>query len=55
MNTALYLLRGKQIGLNLAELDILDEGMVLDMIIESANDSENYKQLATQADFDAFG
>lgn len=38
------------------ELDQLDEGMVLDMITESMNDSvaEEYQELATQADFDRF-
>ena len=42
MNTAVYLLRAKQIGLTLEELDQLSMGMVLDM------------ELATQSDFDGF-
>jgi hypothetical protein len=35
-------------------LEELDEGTVFDMIVESANDNESdsYKELATQADFD---
>lgn len=43
-------------GLTLAELDELEEGMVLDMITEMGNDnaSEEYRELATQEDFDAF-
>lgn len=37
-------------------MDQLDEGVIFDMIVESANDSESdsYAQLATQADFDKF-
>ena len=43
-------------GLTLGELDQLDEGAVMDMIIESGNDlcEEEYRQVATQADFDAW-
>lgn len=43
-------------GLTLAELEQLEEGMVLDMITEMGNDnaSDEYKELATQEDFDAF-
>ena len=43
-------------GLTLEEMEELDEGMIFDMITESANDNEadSYKQLATQADFDKF-
>jgi hypothetical protein len=49
-------LRAKQLGLTLEEMEELDEGMIFDMITESANDNEadSYKQLATQADFDKF-
>ena len=37
-------------------MDQLDEGVVYDMITESANDAagDSYQQLATQADFDKF-
>ncbi len=52
MNTAIFVLRAKQLGLSLDELDELEEGFVLDMIIESANDNEIYDHIATQADFD---
>ena len=38
----------------MADLDLLDVGMVFDMIIEQANDSEEWDQVATQADFDKF-
>ena len=54
MTTALFILRAKQIGLTLTELDELEEGFVVDMIIESANDSETYNRVASQADFDKF-
>ena len=56
MNSALYLLRAKQIGLTLEEMDQLSEGMVYDMIIEANNDTVEgaYQELATQEDFDSF-
>lgn len=41
-------------GLRISDLDLLDEGMVMDMMIESGNDSFKYRQLATQEDFDRF-
>lgn len=43
-------------GLTLEDMDQLDEGMVFDLIIESANDnaSDSYREVATQADFDKF-
>lgn len=52
----MYLLRAKQIGLTMAELDELDEGLVVDLIVESGNDlcGELYRQVATQGDFDTF-
>jgi hypothetical protein len=56
VNTAVYLLRAKQMGLTLSELDELDEGAVMDMIIESGNDlcDDEYRQVATQSDYDSF-
>lgn len=50
------MLRAKQLGLSLAELDQMDEGMVVDMIIEAGNDlhEDDYSQVATQEDFDQF-
>jgi hypothetical protein len=38
----------------LADLDVLDYGMVVDIITESGNDNTEYNQLATQEDFDRF-
>ena len=54
MNTAIFILRAKQLGLLLEELDELDEGFVLDLIIESANDHESYRKVAGQDEFDNF-
>ena len=52
----MYLLRAKQIGLTMADMDQLEEGFVLDMIIEMGNDNAagSYRELATQDDFDRF-
>ena len=57
MNTATFLLRAKQVGLSLEELNVLDFGTVLDMFIESQNDmhADEYTPLASQEDFDNFG
>ena len=54
MTVGLYLLRCVQIGLHMADLDQLDYGDVLDMMIEEGNDDCEYRQVATQADFDRF-
>lgn len=52
MNTAVYLLRAKQLGLTLDEMEKLEEGMVIDMIIESSNDTAEYAARASQQDMD---
>ena len=54
MTTPLFLLRCKQLGLSMTELDLLTIGMIDDMFIEKDNDSFKYKQKATQEDFDNF-
>lgn len=54
MTTALYELRAVQMGLSLADMELLSMGAVFDMISESLNDTEEYARLATQADFDNF-
>lgn len=54
MTTALYLLRAKQVGFTLAELDEITTGMVFDCMVESANDNADYDLLPTQEDFDNF-
>lgn len=38
----------------MADLDLLDVGMVFDLMIENGNDGEEYDRIATQADFDNF-
>lgn len=54
MNTALYMLRAVQIGLSIRDLEELEEGFVLDMLAERHNDTQEYADLPTQADFDRF-
>lgn len=54
MNTAVYLLRCFQLGMHVSDLDELTVGMVTDILTESANDSYEYKPLASQEDFNAF-
>lgn len=48
------MLRVIQIGLKIEDLDYLEYGEVFSMFIESGNDNCEYKQRATQADFDKF-
>lgn len=48
------MLRALQSGLTIADLDLLECGQVMDIVIEAGNDNETYNQLATQADFDKF-
>ena len=53
MTTALYLLRAVQLGISIADLDLLTVGMVNDMYAEAYNDHEgNYAVVATQEDID---
>ncbi len=54
MTTALYLLRCVQMGISIADLDLLEVGMVFDMAVESSNDDCEYQELATQEDYDKF-
>lgn len=50
------MLRAKQIGFSIDEMEQVTEGDILDMIVEHGNDGEEYEEVATQADFDsAFG
>ena len=44
----------KAIGLTIDELESMDYGTVMDMLIEKGNDGVEYRQLATQEDFDRF-
>lgn len=54
MSTALLLLRATQLGLHIADLEEIDEGMLLDMFVESANDREEYTAKPTQSMMDRF-
>ena len=51
-NTAVFLLRCVQVGINLSELHLLTMGMVTDILTENANDSAEYDLQPTQDDFD---
>lgn len=52
--TALFLLRCKQIGFTIEDLDYLSLGAIYDVFIEFGNDEVDYKPVATQEDFDKF-
>ena len=54
MTTPLFLLRCKQLGLSMTELDLLTIGLINDMFTEKENDSITYDYKATQSDFDSF-
>lgn len=54
MTTGLFLLRAYQMGLKIDDLDGLEYGTVIDMMIEAGNDGCEYRQVATQDDFDRF-
>lgn len=51
-NTAVYLLRCKQLGFSFRELFDFDYGEIQDVIIEGLNDHAEYDYKATQSDFD---
>lgn len=54
MTIALYSLRCFQLGLHMADLEQLEYGDVIDMIIEQSNDQCEYAQLATKEDIRNF-
>lgn len=54
MTTALFLLRAAQLGVSIADLELLTIGMLQDMYIEAMNDGASYARVATQEDFDQF-
>lgn len=54
MTTGLFLLRAFQMGLDMDDLDGLEYGVVVDMMIEAANDDFKYPEMAEQDDFDRF-
>lgn len=54
MSTPLFILRAVQLGLSMADLDLLSIGLVNDLFIENSNDEYPYQQIATQENFDRF-
>ena len=52
--TALFLLRCTRLGLSMADLDLLDMGMVIDMFVEQGNDDYDWPVKATAKDIEAF-
>ena len=54
MTTPLFLLRCVQLGLSMADLELLTIGLINDMYSESRNDECKYAVLANQDDFDRF-
>lgn len=48
------MLRCAELGLSREDLDDMTVGMVYDMLIEQANDQEEYPYKATQADINRF-
>ena len=50
----MFYLRCLQLGLSFDDLEQLDYGFVIDMLVESGNDSFQYKEMASQKDFDSF-
>ena len=52
--TAIFMLRCAELGLSREDLADMTMGMVYDMLIERANDHEQYSIRATQEDFDRF-
>ena len=48
------MLRAVQLGISIADLDLLTIGLVIDMYTESANEHQDYDEMATQEDMDRF-
>ena len=54
MTTPLFLLRCVQLGLSMADTELLSIGLVNDMYTEQVNDGYLYCELGTQEDMDRF-
>ena len=55
MTVGVFLLRAVELGISLADLDLLTVGMLNDLFIEKFNDTEGeYGVVASQEDIDAF-
>lgn len=51
MTSALFLLRAKQVGFSIDEVDMLTWGQVMDVIVESINDNYKYPKQGTAEDY----
>ena len=51
MTSALLILRSKQVGFTLDEVDSLTWGQLMDVITESSNDSYKYPKMGTSEDY----
>lgn len=54
MTLGLFLLRTAQLGLSMTDLDSLEYGTIIDMMTEASNDGCEYREIASQDDFDRF-
>jgi len=54
MTTPLFLLRCVEVGISIADLDLLTIGLVIDIWTEKGNDEVKYRRVATQEDFNRF-
>lgn len=52
MTTPLFLLRCVQLGISMADMELLSIGLVNDMFVESRNDECRYAEIGTQEDMD---
>lgn len=51
MTSALLILRAKQVGFDLDEIDALTWGQLMDVIVESGNDNYKYPVKGTSEDY----
>lgn len=55
MTTGIFLLRCAELNIPMSDLDLLDVGMVFDMLTERSNDNwDGWAEVAEQSDFDHF-
>ena len=54
MTTGLFLLRCAELGISMADLDLLTVGMITEMMIEKGLDGKKMPVYASQHDFDVF-
>ncbi len=55
MTTGIYLLRCAELNIPMSDLELLDVGMIFDMLLERSNDSwDGWTERATQDDFNRF-